>query len=201
VNPDVVIVDTGVANIASLRFALRRLGCTAFVSNDPAIIGSGSKVFIPGVGSAESAMKSLQENNLVEAIQNLQVPTLGICLGMQIMAKSSEESASGKLSCLSIVDAEVECLKSTDLALPHMGWNTVSMVKDSILFEGIENEHFYFVHSLAVSTVASTVATCEYGSVFSASVEVDNFYGVQFHPELSSKAGSRLLQNFLELDI
>jgi glutamine amidotransferase len=194
----VVIIDTGCANIASVKFAVQRLGYAVQVTSDHAIIKAADKVFLPGVGSAAEAMKNMQQRNLVSLIQALNQPVLGICLGMQLLASHSAE---GDVACLGVVSGEVQPLKSGEgLRLPHMGWNAIKPNPGHPLFVGIpEGSYFYFVHSFALPVADYTAASSEYGQLFSAAISRDNFFGVQFHPERSANAGARLIQNFLEM--
>ncbi|WP_339725450.1 imidazole glycerol phosphate synthase subunit HisH [uncultured Paraglaciecola sp.] len=196
----IVIVNTGCANISSVKFAVERLGIPVTVSDDLAIIKKADKVFLPGVGSANAAMASIQKKQLVSCIQGLTQPVLGICLGMQLMVEKSEESLSDSTPCLSLIPGQVKRMQVGDLRLPHMGWNTVTPVGDAPLFKGIEaGSYFYFVHSFAVAVSKYTMASCQYGMDFSAAIHKDNFFGVQFHPERSSDAGAQLLKNFIDL--
>lgn len=196
----IVIVNTGCANISSVKFAVERLGKHVTVSDDIQIIQQADKVFLPGVGSANAAMASIEKKQLVSCIQGLTQPVLGICLGMQLMVEKSEESLSDSTPCLGLIPGQVKRMQVGDLRLPHMGWNTVTPVADAPLFKGIDNEsYFYFVHSFAVAISDFTMASCQYGLDFSAAIHQDNFFGVQFHPERSSDAGSLLLKNFIDL--
>lgn len=196
----IVIVNTGCANIASVKYAVERLGVFVEVSDDPDAIAAADKVFLPGVGSANAAMQSIQHKNLVPHIQALRQPVLGICLGMQLMVDSSQEGVQGDTQCLGLIPGEVKRMQVGERRLPHMGWNTVTPVADAALFRGIDaGSYFYFVHSFAIDEFAHTHARCEYGQRFSASIHKDNFYGVQFHPERSGPAGAKLLENFLAL--
>ncbi|MBN7820915.1 imidazole glycerol phosphate synthase subunit HisH [Bowmanella yangjiangensis] len=192
---ELVIVDTGCANIASVRFAVERLGCPVTVSDDPEVIKNADKVILPGVGSAPAAMQKIEAKGLITVVRELTQPTLGICLGMQLMTRQSEE---GHVACLGMIASEVKRMQVGNLRLPHMGWNTITPNPDSPLFDGIaDGSYFYFVHSFAVSVCDYTLARCEYGMPFSASIGQGNFMGVQFHPERSGEAGSRLLNNFI----
>ena len=196
----IVIVNTGCANISSVRFALERLGVSVEVSSEDNVIKSADKVFLPGVGSAFAAMQSIEAKNLTATLQHLTQPVLGICLGMQLMVESSAESRDGNVKCLGLMPGRVERLKAGDLRLPHMGWNTVKAQSDSPLFTGIPDDtYFYFVHSFAVPVYEHTLASCEYGQTFSAAIRHNNFFGVQFHPERSGEAGAQLLTNFVNL--
>ncbi|WP_026375205.1 imidazole glycerol phosphate synthase subunit HisH [Aestuariibacter salexigens] len=197
---DIVIVNTGCANISSVRFALQRLGATVTVSDQPARIQAADKVFLPGVGSANAAMASISAKGLNTCIQALTQPTLGICLGMQLMVSESMEGPGGHTTCLNLMPGVVERMQVGDLRLPHMGWNTVVPKEHETLFRGIDaGTYFYFVHSFCVTPYQHTLATCDYGMPFSAALRNDNFFGVQFHPERSGDAGAQLLENFMRL--
>lgn len=195
-----VIIDTGCANISSVKFAVERLGIQAVVSDDVKVISTAQRVIMPGVGSAPAAMASIQKKQLTECIQSLKQPVLGVCLGMQLMVESSQENHLGNnldTTCLGLLPGHVTKMRADNLTLPHMGWNRVSSVKENLLFEGIDDgAHFYFVHGYAVAKYEHTLATCEYQDQFSAAICKDNFFGVQFHPERSSDAGAQLLKNF-----
>ena len=196
----IIIVNTGCANISSVKFAVERLGENVTVSDDLAIIQQADKVFLPGVGSANAAMASIEKKQLISCIQSLTQPVLGICLGMQLMVEKSEESLRGNTPCLGLIPGQVKRLQVGDLRLPHMGWNTVTPDADARLFKGIDaGSYFYFVHSFAVAVSEFTMASCQYGMDFSAAIHKNNFFGVQFHPERSSDAGAHLLKNFIDL--
>ncbi|MGR5556526.1 imidazole glycerol phosphate synthase subunit HisH [Vibrio fortis] len=199
----VVIIDTGCANVSSVKFAIERLGYAVEISKDPAVVLAADKLFLPGVGTASEAMKNLAERDLISLVKQVEKPLLGICLGMQLLGKLSQEKgqkADELVECLGLCDGEVRLMDTGDLPLPHMGWNTVTSTPEHPLFKDIEEgEYFYFVHSFAMSVGDYTIAQCEYGNPFTAAVQSGNYYGVQFHPERSSKAGSKLIQNFLEL--
>lgn len=199
----VVIIDTGCANVSSVRFAIERLGYAVEISKEPEVVLAADKLFLPGVGTASEAMKNLQERDLVSLVKKVEKPLLGICLGMQLLGKLSQEKgqkADELVECLGLCDGEVRLLETGDLPLPHMGWNTVTSTPNHPLFKDIEEgEYFYFVHSFAMPVGDYTIAQCDYGNPFTAAVQSGNYYGVQFHPERSSKAGSKLIQNFLEL--
>lgn len=193
---NLVIIDTGCANLSSVKFAFDRLGIQAEISRDLAKIKSADKLLLPGVGTAIAAMKNLQDRQLIEAIQNATQPMLGICLGMQLMTEFSTE---GNVDTLRLMSGKTELIPNTGLPLPHMGWNRVRYAADHPLFAGIEQaSHFYFVHSYAVLPNENTIATSNYGVDFSAAIASKNFYGVQFHPERSGKNGAQLLKNFVE---
>ncbi len=201
-SPNIVIIDTGCANLSSVRMAIERLGVTAQVSKEAAVIRGADKLILPGVGTAKAAMHNLQERGLVELIREAKQPLLGFCLGMQMLAQASEEHMGGEsdIDCLGIVPGKVKLMQVGDLRLPHMGWNQVEHDGTHPLFNGIPSgSYFYFVHSYALEVTAASLATCNYGGPFTAVVGKDNFFGAQFHPERSGKAGARLIQNFLEL--
>ncbi|MEJ6077143.1 imidazole glycerol phosphate synthase subunit HisH [Vibrio sp. 1-Bac 57] len=198
----IVIIDTGCANLSSVRFAIERLGYEVTVSKDPGILQQADKLFLPGVGTAKEAMANLIERNLVDEIKKLTQPVLGICLGMQMLAQGSEEGFGDQamIDTLGLVDGYVEKMDVAPLRSPHMGWNQITPKLDEPLFKDIPaGTYFYFVHSYALPVNENTIASCEYGSPFTAAVNKDNFYGVQFHPERSGKAGAQLIKNFLEL--
>lgn len=202
--PNTVIVNTGCANISSVKFALQRLTNNVQISDDIDIIARADKVILPGVGSANAAMHSIQQKQLSECIQSLTQPVLGVCLGMQLMVTSSQENTHASLNqntqCLDLIPGEVKRMQVGDLRLPHMGWNTVSPVEQDTIFKHIPaGTYFYFVHSFAVDICAHTLATTEYGMTFSAAIRKQNFFGVQFHPERSGDAGATLLENFINL--
>ncbi len=196
---DVVIVNTGCANLASVRFAFDRLGVKTFVTDNRNEIESADRLIFPGVGSAAAGMRSIEQKGLAGVLRSSKQPVLGICLGMQILAEHSDE---GNTECLGVVRGSVQELKiGKGEVLPHMGWNTVSIRGESELFDGLSpDERYYFVHSYALPVSDVTIAEGQYGSKFSAAVKESNFYGVQFHPERSGSAGARLLQNFLQLE-
>lgn len=203
----IVIIDTGCANLSSVRFAIERLGYEVVVSKDPAILQQATKLFLPGVGTAKEAMANLIDRNLVEEVKKLTQPVLGICLGMQMLAEGSEEvfaeggvTKGEVINTLGLVDGFVEQMDVAPLRSPHMGWNQITPKLDEPLFKDIPaGSYFYFVHSYALPVNENTIASCEYGSPFTAAVNKNNFYGVQFHPERSGKAGAQLIKNFLEL--
>ncbi len=191
-----VIVNTGCANISSVKFAIERLGYEVTVSDDPAIISDADKLFLPGVGTAAAAMSSMNNKQLVELVCQLQQPVLGICLGMQLLTTFSEE---GDVSCLGKIDASVKRMQVGDLRLPHMGWNQIQYPDGHPLFADIpQHSYFYFVHSFSVAVGEYTLATCDYGKAFSAAIGKGNMYGVQFHPERSGQVGAQLIKNFIE---
>lgn len=192
------IVDSGGANIASVRFALERLGVHSELTADPAVIRAAERVILPGVGSAAEGMRRLRAKGLVEVVRGLTQPVLGVCLGMQLLFESSEED--GGVETLGLIPGKVALLPSAPgITVPHMGWNTLLTGRQPPLLDGIESEaRFYFVHSYAAPVNAFTLATCTHGTPFTALVQRGNFSGAQFHPERSGPAGARLLQNFVE---
>ncbi|WP_286261713.1 imidazole glycerol phosphate synthase subunit HisH [Thalassotalea atypica] len=203
-NNEIVIIDTGCANLSSVRFAIKRLGFDAIITDDVKIINNADKVILPGVGNAKHAMKNIKEKQLVDCIKNLTQPVLGFCLGMQLMTQASYESTVGehreKIDCLNVIPTEIKPLDAKSNRLPHMGWNTLTSVIDHPIFAGINaGDYFYFVHSFAAPLSQYTGATCEYGSEFSAAIVKDNFIGCQFHPERSGENGSKIIKNFLEM--
>ncbi|WP_218355303.1 imidazole glycerol phosphate synthase subunit HisH [Alteromonas lipotrueiana] len=196
----IVIVNTGCANISSVRFALERLGVSVEVSDEENVIKAADKVFLPGVGTASSAMQSILQKKLTPTLQELTQPVLGVCLGMQLMVSTSAESKAGDINCLNLMPGAVKRMQANGQRLPHMGWNTVTSETENPLFAGIDDgTYFYFVHSFAVPVYEHTLASCEYGQPFSAAIGHNNFYGVQFHPERSGDAGAQLLTNFVNM--
>jgi len=193
---DVAIIDSGGANIASLLFALKRLGCEAVLTREPQRIRDARRVILPGVGAAEDAMGRLAAHGLDRLIPTLAQPVLGICLGMQLLFEESEE---GPARCLGIIPGTARRFAPGVGAVPHMGWNQLQRCADSPLLSGIDDgEYFYFVHSYALPPGPCTVATTDYGGPFTAVTRQGNFHGTQFHPERSGPAGARVLLNFLE---
>jgi len=191
---EVVLVDYGVGNVQSIKFALERLGCKGVLSADHARIRNASHVIFPGVGHAETAFSHLQKLELDSLLPQLEQPVLGICLGMQLMCKHTEE---GDTPGLGIFDLEV--LKFTNVSkIPCVGWNGLKNLK-SPLFNGLELTYMYFVHSYYAPLSDHTIASVQYGLTYSAALQKDNFFGVQFHPERSGKGGEQLLKNFLAL--
>ena len=196
--PTVVIVANGGANIASLQFALERLNVPSLVSGDPDVIGAASHVILPGVGAAANAMARLRRDGLHDVIPKLRQPVLGICLGMQLLFESSDE---GDTRCLGIIPGRAtRFAEAQGRPVPHIGWNTLQIARDSPLLAGMRGDDYaYFVHSYALPVTGATVASTNYGTPFAACVEWGNFFGAQFHPERSAAVGARMLQNFLEI--
>jgi glutamine amidotransferase len=194
----IVIVANGGANIASLQFALQRLGSASEVSADAARIRGATHVILPGVGAAADAMTRLRNSGLDALIPTLTQPVLGICLGMQLL---HEASAEGATRCLGIIPgAASRFVEAPGRPVPHMGWNTLTVERSCPLLSGVGgSDYAYFVHSYALPVSEATVASCRYGASFSACVAWRNFYGAQFHPERSAGVGARLLRNFLQI--
>ncbi len=191
---DIVIIDYGAGNIQSIRFALERLGVSAVLSHDPATIERADRVIFPGVGQAASAMDKLKKTQLHTVIPQLKQPILGICLGMQLMCDFTEE---GDTQGLGIFKVPVRRF-GAGVKVPHMGWNRIENLKGP-LFKDLEPGHVYMVHSYYAPECPQTIARCNYGVPFSAALQANNFYGVQFHPEKSGAYGQQILQNFLNL--
>ena len=194
------IMNYGVAgNIHSVRKALEKAGGNTIVINDPSDFSLVDKVVIPGVGSFKDAMQELNDGDFIELLENFDKPMLGICLGMQILAKLGFEY--GETRGLSLLDAEVKPIQC-DGKVPHMGFNKIQVVNSNILLDGIENEEFYFMHSYEMINYTNIIALTEYEShSFVSAIHKDNLYGVQCHPEKSREAGIRLLSNFIELRV
>ena len=190
----VAVIKYNAGNIRSVSFALERLGVTFSVTDSVEDIQGADKVVFPGVGEASSTMKYLKERKLDEIIINLRQPTLGICLGMQLLCRHSEENDT---TCLGVFAESVIRFKKESLKVPHMGWNSLEKVR-GWLDPVLENKYAYFVHSYYVPLSSHTVAQTEYGVPFTAALQKDNFYAVQFHPEKSAESGVMVLQNFLD---
>lgn len=191
----IAIIDYVAGNVKSVENAVRRLGFETNITSDFEEIRNAEKVIFPGVGEASTAMKYLKQKNLEKLIPTLKQPFLGICLGQQLLCDFSEE---GSTKCLGIFDLKVKEFPSTDI-VPHMGWNNLQKLQGP-LFEGIsEADNFYFVHSYYCEVGEFTTSECDYILPFSATLQKDNFYGTQFHPEKSGDVGSKILENFLKL--
>ena len=194
----VVVVNSGCANLSSVVFALERLGADVTVSDDVDVIRSAERVILPGVGSAGFAMKELASRGLVDTLRSLEQPTMGICLGMQLLFDGSDEGDDPLLGIIKGQGRKFD--ESSGLIVPHMGWNDIRREKDDPLLAGIDDGAcFYFVHSYFLPVAGYTLASSDYGESFSAVVRRDNFWGCQFHPERSADAGATILKNFLEL--
>jgi glutamine amidotransferase len=197
VSATVAIIDSGGANIASLRAALSRLGADSVVTTDHALIQRAPRVLLPGVGSAHNAMARLRASGLDQLIPTLKQPLLGVCLGMQLLFDRSDEGAVG---CLGVIPGSIGKLQfEPGKPVPHMGWNQMTQVREDPLLEGITSlDHVYFVHSYFAPTSPATVAITDYGVALTAVARHDNFCGTQFHPERSGVVGARILANFLK---
>jgi len=191
------IIKYNAGNIQSVLNALGRLGVEAEVTDDINKIRTADKVIFPGVGEASSAMRSLKENNLDTVIKELKQPVLGICVGMQLLCRHSEENDT---ECLNVVPIEVKRFSSSfKLKVPQVGWNNIFQLQ-SPLFTGIpESSYIYNVHSYYAEDSKYTIAKCEYGLEYAAAIKKDNFYGVQFHTEKSAEVGDKIIKNFLGL--
>ena len=194
----VAIIDSGGANIASLQYALERIGCDAALTTDTGQIRGAERVILPGVGAARNAMDKLREHRLLDVIRSLTQPVLGICLGMQLLVEASEEE---NVDCLGIIPGIAGVLPgSPECPVPNMGWCPVRKTAEHDIFDGLKSDdYFYFLHSYALPVSAATLAYAEHADRFSAVIGQRNFVAAQFHPERSSAAGSRLLRNFLGL--
>lgn len=197
---DIAIIKYNAGNIQSLTYALNRLGVSPIVSDDIETLQSAKKIIFPGVGEASTAMAYLKERNLDRVIKDLKQPFLGVCLGLQLMCKHSEENDT---ECLGIFDVNVKKFPvskdGTSFKVPEMGWNSVYNLK-SPLYKGIsEGSYVYFVHSYYAEVNPYTISSTQYSSEFSSGIAKDNYYAVQYHPEKSAQVGSLLIKNFLEI--
>ena len=197
-----VILDTGVANLSSLAFAVKRLGVEPIITREAAEIRAADRIFLPGVGTARAAMAAIEERGVIHCHIADRARRFYPAAGEQILGRRSEET--GGVDLLGLIDADVRALRADGLPLPHMGWNRVypeDTPHARLLFRGIEaGDWFYFVHSYAMPTGACTTARCTYGEEFTAAAAHENFMGVQFHPERSGRAGARLIANFLGIE-
>ena len=193
----IAIVDYKMGNLRSVENALRRLGADFVVTADADVIRRADKVLLPGVGNAAEAMENLRAADLVDVIRSLRQPVLGICVGMQVMCRHSEE---GDVDCLGIFDARVKRFEpAPEVKVPHMGWNRIGNL-ESKLFRGMDGgSYVYFVHSYYPELCPDTIATATHGVMFSAALKYENFYGTQFHPEKSGDVGECIIANFLNL--
>ena len=193
----IAIIDYKMGNLRSVENALKRLGAEFTVTADADVIRSADRVLLPGVGNAAEAMENLRKADLTQVIRSLRRPVLGICVGMQVMCRHSEE---GDCNCLNIFDSHVKRFVPTqELKVPHMGWNKISNL-ESKLFKGISGgEYVYFVHSYYPELCTDTIATTTHGAMFSSALKYENFYGTQFHPEKSGDVGEKIIENFLNL--
>ena len=195
----IAIIDYDMGNLRSLENALDRLGATYCVTADPDTIRKADKVILPGVGHAGLAMDNLVERRLPAVIRSLRQPVLGICVGMQVLCRDSEE-APGK-ACLGVFDAHVRRFSpAAGCKVPHMGWNDLGNLEGKLFKDMKSGAYVYFVHSYYAGLCPDTVATCKYaGVMFSAALRYENFYGTQFHPEKSGSVGEQILKNFLAI--
>ena len=191
----IVIIDYGAGNIKSIQFAFERLGYHAVLSSDPEVIKEADRVIFPGVGEASNAMNKLRQTGLDKLIPTLKQPVLGICLGMQLMCKHSEENNTDGLG---IFNLEVRRFNN-GLKVPQMGWNTIYKLNSPLFKEVEENAYMYLVHSYYAELNEDAIATTNYGKEYATALQKDNFYGVQFHPEKSSVIGEKILKNFIDL--
>jgi len=197
----IAIIKYNAGNIMSVDYALQRLSVSATVTDDHDFIQSADKVIFPGVGEASTTMRFLREKRLDRLIAGLKQPVLGICLGLQLMCRHSEE---GDTACIGIFNEEVKKFQPSEtsenrLKVPHMGWNNIYGLKTRLLTADLENQFTYFVHSYYAAKGSETIALCDYGISFSAALHRGNFYATQFHPEKSGKPGFQIIKNFLEL--
>ncbi len=191
----IAIIKYNAGNIMSVSFALQRLGIAPIITNDIDELQKADKVIFPGVGEASTTMKYLKAHNLDLLIKNLKQPVLGICLGMQLMCKHSEE---GDTTCLGIFEQNVKKFEPL-LKVPHMGWNTIYNLNSPLFIHIPENKYVYFVHSYYAETGTDTIANASYILPFSAAIRKNNFYATQFHPEKSGDIGAQILENFINL--
>lgn len=195
---NVAVLKYNAGNIRSVDFALQRLGINALITDNPEELIAADRVIFPGVGEASSAMNYLRNHQLDKLIINLKQPVLGICLGMQLLCKSSEENDA---ECLGIFEQKVKRFPETGLKIPQIGWNNIYRLS-SDLFNGIkENDYMYFVHGYFVEKCNESIALADYGLEYSAAIRKDNFFAVQFHPEKSGVSGQKILENFLNIEI
>ena len=197
-NNKVAIVDSIGSNLASLIFALNRIGSSFEITDEIDVLNKASHIILPGVGAAKNAMTKLKQRKLIDEISKLTKPTLGICLGMQIFMDASDEDDA---KCLGIISNTCRPFENNrDYPVPHMGWNKVRFNRDSVLTNNLkDDDYYYFVHSYYVPICSETIGVSSYPIEFSAVVQKDNFFGTQFHPEKSGLSGSKILQNFVSL--
>jgi len=194
---EIAIIKYNAGNVASVMYALDRIGQKYQWTDDEEQIKNADKVIFPGVGEASTAMAYLKGKGLDTLIKGLKQPVLATCIGMQLLCKHSEE---GNTDCIGVFDVEVKKFVSKDLKIPHVGWNSITAKGDNPLMQGLKEDEFvYFVHSFYAPVNAYTTAVCEYVQPFSAMLHKDNFYAAQFHAEISGKAGEQILKNFLAL--
>lgn len=193
----IAVIDYNMGNIRSLGNALDRLGAEWVLTSDPEVIRNASHVILPGVGNASEAMENLRALQLPEVIWKLRRPVLGICVGMQVMCRHSEE---GDVECMGIFDAKVRRFQEfPDIKVPHMGWSKISNLESKLFKDIPKDSYVYFVHSYYAPLCPDTIATARHPEMFSAALKYENFYGCQFHPEKSGDIGEKILANFLSL--
>ena len=194
---EIAIIKYNAGNVQSVMYALDRIGMKYQWTDDEKVIRSADKVIFPGVGEASTAMAYLREKGLDQLIPSLKQPVLATCIGMQLLCRVSEEN---NTSCMGVFDVPVKRFISSDLKIPHVGWNSIQANGENILMEGLKKEEYvYFVHSFYAPANPYTTATCDYAQPFSAMLQKDNFYAAQFHAEISGMAGQKIIQNFLAL--
>jgi glutamine amidotransferase len=191
----IAIIKYNAGNVASVKNALNRLGANCVITDSIEEISKADKVIFPGVGEASSAMKHLIQFKLDDVIKNLKQPLLGICLGQQLMCSFSEE---GNTNCLGIFDAKVKKLPANEI-IPHMGWNSLKEIKSKLLKGITETDDVYFVHNYYTEINQYTTSICDYILPFTATMEKNNFFAAQFHPEKSADVGDKILINFINL--
>ena len=194
---EIAIIKYNAGNVQSVMYALDRIGMKYQWTDDEHVIRSADKVIFPGVGEASTAMAYLREKGLDQLIPSLKQPVLATCIGMQLLCRDSEEN---NTTCMGVFDVPVKRFVSSDLKIPHVGWNSIQAQGENILMEGLKKEEYvYFVHSFYAPVNPYTTATCDYAQPFSAMLQKDNFYAAQFHAEISGMAGQKIIQNFLAL--
>jgi glutamine amidotransferase len=194
---EIAIIKYNAGNVQSVMYALDRIGMKYQWTDDEKVIRSADKVIFPGVGEASTAMAYLREKGLDQLIPSLKQPVLATCIGMQLLCRDSEEN---NTSCMGVFDVPVKRFVSSDLKIPHVGWNSIQANGENVLMEGLKKEEYvYFVHSFYAPINPFTTATCDYAQPFSAMLQKDNFYAAQFHAEISGMAGQKIIQNFLAL--
>ena len=194
---EIAIIKYNAGNVQSVMYALDRIGVNYQWTDDEKTIQSADKVIFPGVGEASTAMSYLREKGLDQLIPSLKQPVLATCIGMQLLCKESEEN---NTICMGVFDVSVKRFVSTDLKIPHVGWNSIEAQGENALMQGLKKEEYvYFVHSYYAPLNPYTTAVCDYTQPFSAMLQKDNFYAAQFHAEISGMAGQKIIQNFLAL--
>ena len=194
---EIAIIKYNAGNVQSVMYALDRIGMTYQWTDNEKVIRSADKVIFPGVGEASTAMAYLREKGLDQLIPSLKQPVLATCIGMQLLCRESEEN---NTTCMGVFDVPVKRFVSSDLKIPHVGWNSIQAQGENILMEGLKKEEYvYFVHSYYAPVNSYTTATCDYVQPFSAMLQKDNFYAAQFHAEISGMVGQKIIQNFLAL--